>query len=58
MGLRDLLQLWNYLHRLESIREHSDQRHVALFSRSMFFMVFLLFLNTCLSVAIDLKSLG
>ena len=58
MGLRDLLQLWSYLHRLESIREHSDQRYVALFSRSMFSLVFLLFLNTCLFVAIDLESLG
>ena len=54
--LWDLLWLWSYLHRLESIWEHSDQRYVTLFSKSMFFMVFLLFFNTCLSVAIDLES--
>ena len=36
---------------------HSDQRYVALFSRSMFSMVLLLFFNTCLSIVIDLESL-
>ena len=55
--LRDLLRLWGYLHRLESIQEHFDQMYVALFSRSMFSMVFLLFFNTCLFVAVDLESL-
>ena len=54
--LRDPLWLWSYLHLLELIHEHSDQRYVALFSRSMFSMVSLLFLNVCLSIAIDLES--
>ena len=35
-----------------------DQRYVALFSISMFSMVSILFLNTCLSIAIDIESLG
>ena len=48
----------NHLHRLQLILEHSDQRYVTLFSRSMFYMVFLLFFNTCLSTVIDLESLG
>ena len=56
--LRDLLRLWSYLRQLESIQEHPYQRFVDFFSRSMFSMVFLLFFNTCLSVAIDLESLG
>ena len=54
--LRDLLRLWGYLHRLESIQEHFDQMYVVLFSISMFSLVFLLFLNTYLFVAIVLGS--
>ena len=37
--------------------EHPNQRYVHLFSISMFSMVSVLFLNTCLSVVIDLESL-
>ena len=54
---RDPLWLWSYLHRLELIREHLDQRYVSLFSRSMFSMVSILFLNIFLSTVIDLESL-
>ena len=56
MGLQDLLRLWSNLHQLKSIQEHSNQKYVVLFSKPMFSMVFLLFLNSCLSVAIDLES--
>ena len=38
--------------------EHSDQRYVTLFSRSMIFVVSLLFLNIFLSAVIDLEGLG
>ena len=37
--LRDLLRLWSYLHWLESIWKHLDQRYVALFSRFMIYVV-------------------
>ena len=43
--LWDPLWLWCYLHRLELIREHPNQRYMTLFSRSMFSMVSILFLN-------------
>ena len=56
MALQDLLRLWSNLDQLKSIQEHSNQKYVVLFSKPMFSMVFLLFLNSCLSVAIDLES--
>ena len=40
--LWDPLRLWSYLHWLESIREHLDQRYVALLSKSMIFVVSIL----------------
>ena len=60
--LQDPLQLRSYLHRLKLIWEHLDRRYVDLFPIYiyiyMFSMISLLFCNTCLSVAIDLESLG
>ena len=56
-SLRNPLRLLSFLHQLELIQEHLDQRHVALFSRSMFFMVSILFFNTYLAIVIDLESL-
>ena len=56
--LQDPLQLRSYLHRLKLIREHLDRRYVDLFPIYMFSMISLLFCNACLSVAIDLESLG
>ena len=57
--LQDLLQLWSILHLLELIRERSNQRYVALFSKYMFFMVSILFLKYLVFfVTIDLESLG
>ena len=55
--LRDPLQLWSYVHRLELIWEHPDQRYVTLFSIYMIYVVSILFFNTYLSIAIDLKGL-
>ena len=43
---------------IKSMWEHSDQRYVTLFSRSMIFVVSLLFLNIFLSAVIDLEGLG
>ena len=55
--LRDPLRIQSYLHRLELIWEHPYQRYVTLFFISMVSMVFLLFINTCSSIVIDLESL-
>ena len=58
MVLQDTLRLWSNLHQLESIQERLNQMYVRLFSKSMFSIVFILFLHTCLFVVIDLKGLG
>ena len=44
-GRLDPLQLLSYLHRLESIQEHSDQIYVALLYESMISMVSILILE-------------
>ena len=42
--LRDPSWLWSYLHWLELIQEHPDQRYVSLFFKSMFSMLSYCFL--------------